>query len=415
MVLVGDQGLCLDINAAALRRLGVERSAVIGRSIEASARFAELLRSGHHESEVVVGSGDERQFFALQATANVFPGGHLGILHDMTARRRAEQALADSERRFRYLVESSSDVVYVATGGRFTYVSPAITPVLGYEAKALLGTSPFELVHPDDRPAAFAIRDQLISSAAPPTYQWKARLRHRDGTYRVVEHTVRAFGHDPAIGGYVVNFHDVTERDQALEDLRRSARSLRSSPAALERAQAIGRIGSWKVEPLTANARMIASAETLRIYGIDEATFDGDPYAFGRFTDQGDFKHAEEVVTRAAAAGGPFSFDSRITRAGAPGWVHVEGIIEQGDDGLPVRIVGTTLDITAMRSAEEQLRETQEQLRQAQKLDALGQLAGGVAHDFNNLLSIILSYSALLTQEMAASARFTRRGSARAS
>jgi PAS domain S-box-containing protein len=539
MLIANDEGRFIDLNAAALRLLGVERAQVIGKRMHeifpggqlSVAGWHRFLAVGHVERNVVVGSGEDERFLELRATANVYPGGHLAVLHDATARRKAEQALADSERRFRLLVESSADVVYISSGGSFAYVSPAITNVLGYAPEDLVGRDSLSLFHPDDRAQARCIRDEFDADPHRASAQLKARILHQDGRYRVVELVVRSFPSEPSFGGFVVNFHDVTERDEALEELRRSEASLRLSQATLEKAQAVARIGSWTIDGVGPDAVMDASAETLRIYGIDPATFDRNPWSFQRLVDPADWQNTEDTIARLAETGGSFSFDLRMTRADGVGgtrWVHIEGIVEAGADGRPPRLLGTTFDITATRRAEEELRasearyrriiettsegvwlvdaqrlttfvnrrmaellgytasemigrtpfdfalgpvpgpaleyyealergasasivfelrtrdgapmwvsvastplfderghydgalamitditerrraeraeralrDTEEQLRQAQKLEALGQLAGGVAHDFNNILSVILGYTSILTQEL---------------
>ncbi len=89
-----------------------------------------------------------------------------------------------------------------------------------------------------------------------------------------------------------------------------------------------------------------------------------------------------------------------IAKDGRVVWVESYTVVIQDDSGWPIALRGVTIDISGRKHAEEALHKSQEQLRQSQKLEAIGQLAGGVAHDFNNLLTVILGYSQLLAVQL---------------
>ena len=81
-------------------------------------------------------------------------------------------------------------------------------------------------------------------------------------------------------------------------------------------------------------------------------------------------------------------------------WVFTQALAEKTKDGEIIGYVGTITDITERKQAEEALRQSEEQLRQAQKMEAVGRLAGGVAHDFNNLLMVMRGYGELLLNQL---------------
>jgi diguanylate cyclase (GGDEF)-like protein/PAS domain S-box-containing protein len=135
--------------------------------------------------------------------------------------------IADGESRFRALVRHTTDVIMVLdAAGAIRYVSPAVEAVLGYRPEERLDGSAFDRIHPDDAPAVRRLLAQILTSpgvVAPLAL----RLRHRDGSWRHVEGTATNLLADPAVGGLVVNYRDVTARRVAEEARAASERLFR--------------------------------------------------------------------------------------------------------------------------------------------------------------------------------------------
>jgi PAS domain S-box-containing protein len=139
-----------------------------------------------------------------------------------TERKRAEEALRQSEVYFRSLIEHTADTIstYDANGVRL-YTSPSIERILGYKPEEMIGQSGFELLHPDDCPLLVSLFAQ--AAQIPGTIVTKElRYRHKDGTWRTLESTGSNLLDNPAVGAVVVNSRDITERQRAEAALRES-------------------------------------------------------------------------------------------------------------------------------------------------------------------------------------------------
>jgi diguanylate cyclase (GGDEF)-like protein/PAS domain S-box-containing protein len=150
-------------------------------------------------------------------------GGIVVNAREITDRKRAEQRLARSEARFRALVQNSSDVVAVVDShGVFTYVSPAVTQVLGYRADDLVGTNVFDLVG-DDIATRVQEHPEMLEMDPFPQTSVEVHLLDSGGMPRTMDVTIADLRREPAVGGIVLNARDVSVRKELEHDLRHQA------------------------------------------------------------------------------------------------------------------------------------------------------------------------------------------------
>jgi PAS domain S-box-containing protein len=140
---------------------------------------------------------------------------------------------AEEARLVARLIENASDVITVIDAeGTISFQSPSVERILGYDPNELDGTSVFDLVHPDDIPGARKRMSQVTAEPGP-TRRSLIRMRHKNGSWRILEAVGTAMFDDPLVGGIVVNARDVTER-LALEQELLQAQKL----------QAVGRLAA---------------------------------------------------------------------------------------------------------------------------------------------------------------------------
>ena len=360
------------------------------------------LRTGRVERTEVPGiPGSELEWLELFTYPMVHPDtgeitGIVEFVRDITARKRNEVALRESEARFRAMIQSSADMIFiVGPDNRIGYVSPSVTRILGYPPDALVGANAFERVHPDD---LAIVREELgqvfdFENDGLPT---EFRFRKADGEWVVME----ALGSNqmelPSLGGVVITARDITRRKRIEQALRENEENLRVTLAS---------IGDGVIAADTDRCvtRMNPVAETLTGWPAAEAA--GKPLAtVFSISDIDTRRPIEDVANRALSAepaletaphrlllsrNGP---EYRIAHSGAP---------IRDDSGRIRGIVIVFRDVTEEYAL-------QEELHQSRKMDAVGQLAGGVAHDFNNMLGGIMGAADVLKLKLRDDADFRR-------
>jgi PAS domain S-box-containing protein len=160
------------------------------------------------------------------------------MLEQVSAReqrlKKADQDLRASEQHFRSLIENVSDVIIqLDADGVAHYVSPSIGPIFGYQTEDWVGHRVLDFVHPDNRARVVVFARQAVQHPGIASVL-EFRLRHQDGSWRIVEALANNLLADPAVRGVVVNLRDITERKraEALEKAKEAAEAANQAKSA---------------------------------------------------------------------------------------------------------------------------------------------------------------------------------------
>ncbi len=388
----------LEFNEAAHRQLGYSRSEFAALSIfdleveetpeETRARIAQVIREGRADFETRqrTRQGEIRN---VHVTAQTIPILGQSVYHciwrDITERKKAEEALRKSEELSAKLIATMPDImVRTNLEGEILFINDVGLGVSGYRREELIGRNIFSLVAPEDQEKAARNTVLMFEKGLGPQ---EYHLIMKDGRTRLFEvngDVLRDEAGNPY--GMVRVCRDITER-------KRTGEELRIHKDRLSRAEIISRSGNWEFDLGT--KRVFASDGARKIYGLHHEEWTIPE------VQKIPLPEYRGMLDRALRAlieeNRPYDVEFKILLPDTGEIADIHSVAEY-DPSRNV-VFGVIQDVTDRKLAEEETHILEERLRRSEKMEALGQLAGGVAHDLNNVLGILTGYSELLLLE----------------
>ena len=403
VIVIDHEGRIVEFNPAAERTLGYQRAAVVGRPMadvlippdmrEAHLRgFARYQATGQgtmigRRVELLALRADGRRVPVEVAITRVprDPPLFVGFLRDLSLQRDTEDALRASDLRYRTLVERLPAIVYIDTvddRSSNLYISPQVESILGYPPAAFETNNDLwpSLIHPDDREHALA--GMVLAQQASGPFSSEYRFVAQDG--RVVW-----------IRDESVAIRDETGRPRYLHGLLFDITAQKLAEQALVASEA-------RFRELLRDVRLLAV-----IVDMDgRVTFANDFLCELAGLSPGDVLGTdwfERFVPADRAAAFRRGHHERLARAEAGSSLEGEVLTRDGqrrtiiwNNALVRDLTGAISGVASIGDDITERRQVEAQLREANKLQALGQLAAGIAHDFNNLLTSIGGYTEAL-------------------
>ncbi len=370
---------------------------------QASARIRGEDVPSRYEIKIITKKGEIRWLdFAAVVIRYQGAPAILTIGFDVTEGKQAESGLRESEVKYRSLVDQSLFGIIIVQGGRIRYANKMIAEKGGYSPDELMSLPPtkvVQLIHPEDREIVWNRMLSRLSGKQEPARN-ECRLLTKDGAvYWADIHTnVIEYSGKPAVQLCIV---DTTERKLAEE-------ALRHSEAQLSNAMNIAKLGYWEFD--VAENMFNFDDHFYAIFQTSAEQVGGYKMSPARYAEL--FLHpddrsivAAEIKNALETTDPHYScqLEHRIIYAdGEIGYISVRFFVVKDDQGRTIKTYGANQDITERKQAEAEREKLQAQLNQAQKMEAVGRLAGGVAHDYNNILSVIIGYSELAMDKVVA-------------
>jgi len=314
----------------------------------------------------------------------------LGLMVDITEHKKAKEALAESEKKYRMLFESSAEGILVAQieDQKFNYANRTICNILGYSAVELTRMG-VEDIHPEED-LPFVLDEFKALARGEKGLAENIPCLRKDGTKIFVNINSTIMEID-GVACNVGLFQNISERLKSEEALRQSEEKYRSILEGIDE-------GYFEVD-LAGNFTFFNDS-MVKITGFPSKELMGTNNR--GLTSQETAKKMFQVFNRVYRTGRSarvLNYEI-ITKDGSKKILEVSASLIRNSDQKPIGFRGLARDVTENLIAEKEKDRMATQIRQAQKMEAIGTLAGGIAHDFNNLLMGFQGNLSLMLMEM---------------
>ena len=317
-----------------------------------------------------------------------------GVSLDVTRRKLGEEALSESEARFRTMANTAPVMIWMSgTDKLCTFFNRPWLEFTGRTIEQEVGNGWAEGVHPDDLQRCLRIYTEAFDARQPFVMEY--RLRRHDGEYRwVSDNGVPRYGAQKDFVGYIGSCLDVTElinKEQALREFEE--RVVLAAEAA--------HLGVWEMDTTTYEIWMSNGARTLFQFDsetrLDHATLQDRVHPEDRAL-------RDSAVKGAIETQGGYEIEYRVLLPdGTLRWIGARGRCVTGEEGGGTRLIGVSIDITPRKLAEAEALQHREELSHLSRVAAMGELSASIAHELNQPLSGI-------TSNASAGQRFIDRG-----
>jgi PAS domain S-box-containing protein len=405
--LISEQGRVIDVNQAACTSLGRKKKEMIGLyindvdhnfSVEQFLSFWEKEPFNTPKKFETIHRTKKSDLIAVEVTAQKikFENStcYYAVAKDITERQKTEKFLQESEKRFRNLMENVDAVAVQGYGfdGTTQYWNKASEKLYGYTQQEAIGRSLLDLIIPPDMRDVVTEEMRKMAESGRPIPSGELLLRHKDGSrVPVISHHVIVEIPGCARELFCLDI-DISDRKRAETTLRQSEEKFRTlvntAPFGIQLTDLDGKI--VYSNPAHHQIQGYEPDQLIGMY-LWDLTADDDRREKIR-------AYYQDIIGKKIE---PTMYTTREkTRDDREIDVEVNwDYIQNGKDDV-TGVISIIEDVTERKKADAEREKLQKQLNQAQKMEAVGRLAGGVAHDFNNMLGVILGYVELAFEKI---------------